>query len=469
MRLEPARTEREIAAYRAALAGRRAAVIGAGSSGMACVRLLREVGARVTLADALPVQQIRQQADEARALGAQVVGGVGHLAQIAGADLIVSSPGVPIDHPALVEARAAGIEVMGSIELAYRLCAAPIIAITGTNGKGTTCRVLAAMLAAAGIEHLLAGNIGRPLEGEVTRARPDAPAVVEVSSFQLEATVQFRPRVCCILNIAPDHLDRHRGMREYIAAKSRILANQRPEDFAIVNLDDELARQTSEAGAATKLSISTQWGLADAHVRGGEIVVSLWGREAAICPASDLPLRGRHHLANVLVAATGARLLGAAPQAIAKAIRAYRPPEHHMELVAELRGVAFINDTKATNPAAAVADLSALERPFVAIVGGKDKGGDFSELGRLLAQRARAVVLIGEAAGRIAQAMGPEGAAERAGTLAEAVRRAAELAEPGDAVILAPACSSFDMFEDYAHRGRVFREIVAGLASEAMG
>jgi len=378
----------------------------------------------------------------------------------------VSSPGVAFDHAALSEAHTQGIETFGTLELGYRLCPAPIIAITGTNGKGTTCRLLADMLAAAGIEHILAGNIGMPLADEVVRARPDTPAVVEVSSFQLEGIVDFRPRVASILNLAPDHLDRHPSLRDYVEAKARIFENQRPEDFAIINGEDALAGELSATSRATTLTVAVDYAQADAAIRCGMIAVSLWGEGIEICPAGDFPLRGRHHLANLLVAATIARLLGAAPAAIARAIRGYRPPEHHMEVAGEIAGVTFINDSKASNPAAAAADLGAMDRPFVAIVGGKDKGATFTALGRLLAERPRAVILIGEAAGRIAEAMGADAAPERATSLEDAIRRAAELAESGDAVIMAPACSSFDMFDDYAHRGRVFRETVAMLASE---
>jgi len=272
--------------------------------------------------------------------------------------------------------------------------------------------------------------------------------------------------VASILNLAPDHLDRHPSLRDYVEAKARIFENQRPEDFAIINSEDPLACELSATSRATTLTVAVDYAEADAAIRRGMIAVSLWGEGVEICPAGDFSRRGRHHLANVLVAATIARLLGAEPAAVARAIRGYRPPEHHMEVAGEIAGVTFINDSKASNPAAAAADLGAMDRPFVAIVGGKDKGADFTALGRLLAERPRAVILIGEAAGRIAEAMGEEAAPERASSLEEAIRRAAELAEPGDAVIMAPACSSFDMFDDYAHRGRVFRDTAAMLASE---
>lgn len=466
MRLEPAQTREQIEAFRASLAGRKVAVIGAGVSGRAAVCRLVEAGAQVLLADAKTPAEMAEAVREAQELGARVVGGFERLEQLGAVDLIVFSPGVPREHPALRAARAAGVECWGTLELGYRLCPSPIVAVTGTNGKGTTCRLLSDMLSAAGIHHILAGNIGTPLADEVGRAAPHMPAVVEVSSFQLEGIVDFRPRIAALLNIAPDHLDRHPTMRDYIRAKTRIFENQRPEDFAIVNGDDEMAYEVAKASRATRLMVSDGYEGADAAVLNGQITLMLWGRREVVGPASDFPLRGRHLRMNLLVAAVTARLLGAPVEAIAQAARNYRPPEHHLQGVGEIDGVEFINDSKATNPAAATADLEAMDRPFVAIVGGKDKGADFTRLGALLTERARAVILIGEAAERIALTLG-EVPYQRASTLEEAVAVAARLAVAGDAVIMAPACSSFDMFRDYAHRGHVFQQAVRRLAGEA--
>ncbi len=466
MRLQPTRTIEEIERYRARLAGRQVAVIGAGRSGMACLRVLARAGARVTLADLKPREALGAAGDEAGSLGATIVDRFEALGQLDAPDLIVSSPGVRSDHPALTAAAAAGIEAVGTLELSYRLCPSPVVAISGTNGKGTTCRLLSDMLERASIPHILAGNIGRPLADELERATPETVAVVEVSSFQLETTAAFRPRVSALLSLAPDHLDRHRDFAAYAAAKARLFENQRPEDFTVVNLEDERARRLAEPALATKLCVSLAGEPVDATVRGGVLVLRAWGRSEAICAAADFPLPGRHHLRNVLVAATCARLLGAPAGGIAEAVRGYEPPAHHMETVGEVRGVRFINDSKASNPSSAAADLEAMEQPFVAIVGGKDKGADFSALARLLSERPRAVVLIGESADRIAGSALNGAAFERAATLQEAVRRGMELARPGDAVIMAPACSSFDMFDDYEQRGEVFREAVRALSEE---
>lgn len=460
MRLEPARSECEIERFRASLDGRKVVVIGAGRSGIAAVRQLVRCGARVRLADIKERDELPEVVAEVEELGAKFVERFETLDQAEEADLVIPSPGVPRDHPALVAAREDGVELWGTLELGYRLCPAPIIAITGTNGKGTTCQLLAMMLAEAGFSQILAGNIGRPLTGQVDRATAETPAVVEVSSFQLESIVEFRPRVATVLNLAPEHLDRHGTLAEYSRMKARIFENQRSEDFVVVNADDGRARRLSEGSRASALAVSLQSDSLEGAVIGGELIVRLERRAERICPVDDLPLSGAHHQTNALVAAVIARLAGAPVGAIARAIRAYTPPRHHMQVVGEIDGVAFINDSKASNPEAAVADLAALERPFVAIVGGKDKGGDFTALGRLLGERARAVILIGEAAERIMAEIGERPIVERAGSLSEAVRRATELARPGDAVIMAPACSSFDMFRDYEHRGELFEETV---------
>lgn len=466
MRLEPVRSELEIEQFRASLHGRRVLVIGAGRSGMAALEQLVRCGARVSLSDVKGRDELPEIIAKVEALGADFIERFETLDQAPETELVIPSPGVPCDHPALVTARENGIELWGTLELGYRLCPAPIIAITGTNGKGTTCRLLANMLEEADIAHILAGNIGQPLSGQVDGATAETPAVVEVSSFQLESIVDFRPRVAAVLNLAPEHLDRHQTFAEYARVKARIFENQRPEDFVVVNADDERARRLSEASRADALAVSTVSDSLQGAVIGGYLTVRTHGRTERVCPIDDLALRGAHHRINALVAAVIARLAGAPAEAIARAIRAYEPPRHHMQVVREIGGVAFINDSKASNPEAAVADLTSMERPFVAIVGGREKGGDFSALGRLLAERARAVILIGEAAERIAAEIGPRRTADRADSLSDAIARAAQIARPGDAVIMAPACSSFDMFNDYEHRGERFEQIVHELSGE---
>jgi len=465
MMLKPPVSGNEIEAYRTELAALRVGIIGAGRSGMACLRLLGRLAAETVLADVKPLEELRAEAEQAEALGAAVVPEFTQLQQLPELDLMIVSPGIRRDHPAVTEARDRRIEVIGELELAYRLCAGPIIAVTGTNGKGTCCRLLSEMLELGGVPQLLAGNIGLPLAERVREASPDTAVVVEVSSFQLETIVRFRPRVAVLLNLLPDHLDRHEDLDEYIAAKSRVFENQTDEDFAVVNLDDPIATRMAHASRATVLGVSLVNSDAAGHLEGDNLVVALEGAAEHVCAAGDFPLPGRHHATNALAAAVVARLLGVEPQQMAAAVRHYEPPGHHMEHVAEIAGVDFISDSKACNPSAALADLATLEQPFVAIVGGKDKGMDFRGLGEFLRERARRVVLIGEAADRIAEAMG--GAApERADSMEAAVTRARQLAQPGDAVVLAPGCSSFDMFNDAGDRGDIFSQIVRVLADE---
>ncbi len=462
MRLKPVRSTDEVEAYRASLRGREVVVIGAGRSGLATTRRLAEAGAHVRLADAKPLVELPVAAEQVTRWGAGIIPQFERFDQIADADLVISSPGIAWEHPALVEARARDTETFGTFEFAWRLCASPVVAVTGTNGKGTVCRMLSDMLEHAGIRHILAGNIGLPLAEKLDATAPGVAAILEVSSFQLETIVLFRPRIATLLNVTPDHLDRHPSYAAYTSAKARIFENQRPEDVAIINNDDAPSRQIAEATLAHKLRVSLESEMLQGGVHAGEFFLRVAGETERICPVTDLRLRGRHHVTNTLVAALMARLLGAPAGAMAAAISAYEPPAHHMEIAGEVGDVLFINDSKASNPDSAVADLRAMERPYVAIVGGKDKGAEFTELGKLLGGAPRAVILIGEAADRIEQSMAG-GSPERARTLEEAVQRGYELAEAGDAVIMAPACSSFDMFRDYEQRGEVFRQAVQAL------
>ncbi len=450
--MKSVRSQAEIAAYRDALSGMSVAVIGAARSGVACAELLVEIGARVTLADVKPA------ADLSVVEGAALLGDFTSFDQLPPTDLMIISPGIPATHPALPDARAAGVEVIGTLEFAWRLCPAPVVAVTGANGKGTCCRLISDMLTRGDVPNILAGNIGVPLARELADASPESVAVVEVSSFQLESIVDFRPRVALMLNLAPEHLDRHADFREYVQAKARVFENQTPDDFALVNLDDLLCRYLAEGSRARRLTIGLGARDADARVEGGRVLVTLDGLTVDVCAADAFPLPGRHHVSNILHAALVARLLDVDAGDIAAAVNEYEPPAHHMQVAAEIGGVVFYNDSKASNPPAAVADLSGLDRPYIAIVGGRGKGADFAELGELLAREAKAVILIGESAETIARAMGEGAALERAATLEEAIARGFELAASGDAVIMAPACSSFDMFDSYAHRGDVFMQ-----------
>ncbi|MES1164802.1 MAG: UDP-N-acetylmuramoyl-L-alanine--D-glutamate ligase [Verrucomicrobiota bacterium] len=451
------------------LANKRVLVVGLGRSGIAAAQLCAARGARVTVTDK------RSAADLAAAAGALPASVTRELGghrrdTFTGADLIVLSPGVP-EIPELVAARAAGVAVTGELELASRFVTAPVVAVTGTNGKSTTTTLAGDMLRATGHPSFVGGNLGEPLAEAVgtPAAREGGFCVVEASSFQLETVETFRPRVAVLLNITADHLDRYEGMDGYAAAKARIFAAQTAAEFALVNADDPIAMRAAAAAPSRQLQFSIVRSLGEgAWLRAGELIVQLPGQPVESYPA-DLPwLAGqRHNQANALAALLAARLAGA-PQETARAgLLAFRPLAHRMELVAEVDGVAYYDDSKGTNVGAVVAALDGFPRPVVLIAGGRDKGGDYGPLAEVMARVGRGAVLIGEAADKIQAALQGRVAVDRAASLEAAVTAAHQRARRGDAVVLSPACSSFDMFRDYAHRAEVFRAAVARLAQEA--
>ena len=443
--------------------GLRVTVGGAASSGIAAAVLLASRGARVTLSDAKATVP-----GEARlaALGVQVEAGGNRPETFSGADLVVLSPGVPVQQPFVKAAREAGVPVIGEIELASRWLKGRVVAITGTKGKSTTTTLTGRMLEASGIRAVTGGNIGRPLSAQVEESTPETVHVVEVSSFQLETIERFHPWVAAIVNFSPDHLDRHSGVEDYAAAKARVFENQGSGDWAVVNADDDGARRVAADARAMR-----RWFGFDAVAEGitvddGWVVERLDGRVTRLAPVSALQVRGRHILADVLAAAAVARLAGATPAAVTAAVEGFRGLEHAMELAGEVDGVRFVNDSKATNVAAARQAFESVDGGLVAIVGGRYKGGDFRDLRTPLAGRARGVVAIGEARPLIEEALAGVAPVVAAGSMEEAVRAAYAIARPGGTVVLAPACSSFDMFADYAERGRRFKEAVARLARE---
>jgi UDP-N-acetylmuramoylalanine--D-glutamate ligase len=446
--------------------GRRVVVLGAGRSGVAAARLLAARGARVV------VSEIRPAFDEAPVLEAAGIGVEtgGHRPEtLLGADLIVLSPGVSPWQPVLDEARRAGIPITGELELAWRWVRGRVIAITGTKGKSTTTTLVGRMLAEGGVRALVGGNIGVPLSAQVADSAPDAVHVIEASSFQLETTEAFRPDIAVFLNFSPDHLDRHRSVEEYAAAKVRIFANQTAADLAIVNAEDAQVMAWAAQGRARRRSFAVgSVPEAGVGIAGEWIVGRDPGRpETRLVPLAAVRVPGRHLLADVLAAAAVAEALGVTPEAIARAVEGFRGLEHALEVVAEVGGVRFVNDSKATNVEAARRALEAFPTGVVAIMGGRYKGGDLAELRDPLARRGAGVVLIGEARPLFRAALAGAVPIEEAETMADAVRRARALAPPGGVVLLAPACASFDMFRDYADRGRAFKAEVARLAREA--
>jgi UDP-N-acetylmuramoylalanine--D-glutamate ligase len=429
---------------------------------------LKARGARVTVSEAKGPEDLSDQIPALLDQGIAVETGGHGDRTFQEKDLIVVSPGVPVDAPLLVQARALGESVIGEIELAARFLPGRIVAITGSNGKTTTTSLAGEILTAAGFSALVGGNIGTPAISLVDRATRDSVIMLEVSSFQLETIDKFRPKIAVVLNVTPDHLDRHRTVQAYVDAKARIFENQHGDDFAVLNADDPTCVSMGTRTRAQVFWFSLQKEVErGAWVRDGNIVF----RDAAglekkvqreIMQVSEIPLKGAHNVENVLAAICVASLMGCAPEQIREAVTSFRAVEHRLEYVATIRGVDYYNDSKATNVDATIKAIESFPASIHLILGGKDKGSDYSVLNELLRQRVKRVYTIGAAAEKIeSQIKGVE--VVRAESLENALRKANGLAEPGDVVLLAPACSSFDQFKSYEHRGRVFKEIVQGL------
>ena len=443
------------------VSGQKVLVVGAARSGVAAAHLLVRRGARVTLTDRKP--QIPQAA-ELRAAGVGLELG-GHVpATFETSHLIVLSPGVPADLPEIVRARAAGVHVIGELELASRWLRGPIVAITGTKGKSTTTTLVGRMLEAAGRRVLVGGNIGFPVSAQVDDSTAETVHVIEASSFQLETTETFRPWIAALLNFSPDHLDRHPDEASYAAAKVRIFTNQRPQDWAVVNADSPEAMQMAHNVRARVVTFGVEEP-ADIHVGRGFVWQRTSEGDIPLLPVAAVQLQGRHMLSNVAAATAISHLAGASGASLAKALDGFRGLEHVMETVASRGGVRFVNDSKATNVDAAAKSIESFDK-VVAIIGGKYKGGDFSNLAEPLRRHGRAVVAIGEARPMVKEALKDVVPILEAESLGEAVRKAWDVAVPDGVVLLAPACSSFDMFADYAERGRKFKDEVRKLINE---
>ncbi len=443
-------------------------VVGLGKSGVASALFLQSRGAHVTVSDAKPQDQLGEEIPILLDHGIAVETGGHGERTFRGQDLIVVSPGVPVDSPPLVQARALGELVIGEIELASQFLPKSIVAITGSNGKTTTTTLAGEILVAGGFPTVVGGNIGTPAISLVERATADTVVVLEVSSFQLETIRTFRPKVAVVLNVTPDHLDRHRNFAAYADAKARIFENQRAEDFAVLNSDHPVCEQLAgRAGTQVFWFSRKKEAQQGVYVRDGRILFGDATGQREIMPVSEIPLKGAHNLENTLAAVCVGALMRCETESIRKAVREFKAVEHRLEYVATIRGVEYYNDSKATNVDATIKALESFSANVHLILGGKDKDSDYTLLNDLLRQRVKRVYTIGAAAEKIESQI--KGAAEidHPETLEKAVQRAAATAQAGDIVLLAPACASFDQFQNYEHRGRVFKEVVHALATEA--
>jgi UDP-N-acetylmuramoylalanine--D-glutamate ligase len=453
------------------LAGDRVVVVGLARSGIAAAEHLARRGAQVVAVDLKPAGQLPPEVLRLEQGGVRLELGEHRRETFTGASLVVVSPGVPWDLPELQAARAAGVPVIAELELGFRELQGRVAAITGTKGKSTTTAALGAMLRESGGDVRVGGNIGQAVTSLLEGATPESVFVLEVSSFQLEGTDTFHPEVALFLNLSPDHLDRHPTFEDYAEAKARIFRNQEPSDWAVVNADDPGVMALARRGPARLLPFTAAGPVAEgAFFAEGEGRLRLSSVEETLFRRDDVLVPGAHLAVDLLAAAAGARLMGATPAEIARAVRSFRGVEHVLERVDEIGGVAFFNDSKATNVDAARRSLEAFPGPLLPILGGHYKGGDFGELAPALKERARAVLAIGEARERILAALGGVVPVLDCGSsMREAVERAYREARPGDTVLLAPACASFDMFRDYAERGKAFKEEVARLKRSVEG
>jgi UDP-N-acetylmuramoylalanine--D-glutamate ligase len=454
-------------AYLATLAGRRVGVVGLARSGIAAAGLLREAGAHVVATDARAPGALGAAVRALEALGVRLV--AAEADPLRDVEMVVVSPGVPLDGAQLAPARRRGVPIIGELELGWRASEAAAVAITGTNGKTTTTALAGALLARQGGPVLVAGNIGTPLAAGATRVPAAGWLVLEVSSFQLETIEAFRPRVAAVLNVTPDHLDRHRTLAAYAAAKARIFENQEPADAAVLNDDDPGARALAPSVRAHLIWFSRRHELPHGlFLQDGWIVARLDGVTERICPLAEIALRGAHNIENALAAAACARWLGVPPAVIREGVAAFRAVAHRIEPVRELDGVAYFNDSKGTNVESTIRALESFAEPVVLIAGGKGKGQDFAPLARAARGKITRAVLMGEDAPRLAEAFARESVAiTRSASLAEALAAARAAARPGAVILLSPACASFDMFDNYEHRGDVFKQLVQGLGPEA--
>ncbi|HEY6968833.1 MAG TPA: UDP-N-acetylmuramoyl-L-alanine--D-glutamate ligase [Candidatus Angelobacter sp.] len=449
------------------LKDKRVLVVGLGRSGVAAALFLQDHGARVSVSDTKSEAQLEKELPALLDRGIPLETGQHSERTFRDQDLIVVSPGVPSDQPQLQHARAMGIPVIGEVELAFRFLQGKVIAITGSNGKTTTTTLVGEILSKSGKKTLVGGNIGTPVISLAGKSSPEHLLVLEISSFQLETIEQFRPWIATILNITPDHLDRHRTFQAYIDAKARIFENQQAGDFGLLNADDPTSVALKDKIKGSAFWFSRKQPVENGtYVRDGQIIFRSPGQDTSVLPITDIQLKGAHNLENVLAAVCVSMVAGCQAQQVRQAVAEFQGVEHRLEPVATIHGVSYYNDSKATNVDATIKALESFPGNIHIILGGKDKGSDYTVLVPLLRERAKAAYLIGAATEKIAEQIKGATRLVYSGTLDHAVRQASDAAASGDIVLLAPACASFDQFENYEQRGRIFKQLVHALAEK---
>ncbi len=444
---------------------KRVLVVGIARSGVAVAKFLAGRGTRVVLTDMKTREELADTIKEVPD-SVEIMAGVYPEYKSGDFDFLVVSPGVPLTIPPIRRASALGVPVFSELELAYRFARSPIVAITGTNGKTTTTTLIGEIFKSAGMKTCVGGNIGLPLALEVERYGPDDVIVAEVSSFQLECIDKFKPKVGILLNFTPDHLDRHGTMENYIAAKTRIYENQDSGDFTVLNYDDQEVRALSAKTPGRVIFFSRKHKLEEGiFVEDGQITVRFDGDARQVCPVREVFIKGAHNLENALAAVGAAYVMGVPAAVIGRVLREFRGVAHRLELVDEINGVRYVNDSKGTNPDASIKALEAYDEPIVLLAGGRNKGSDFTEFAHKVREKVRCLIILGECRDEIREAAEKAGFHEirEAFSFDEAVGIAAREAKPGEIVLLSPACASWDMFRNFEERGERFKEIVREL------
>ena len=446
--------------------GKKVSVFGMARSGMAVARLLSKNGADVFVTDVKEEKELHSEIEELKKLNILFQTGSHSQKAISHKDYIVLSPGISSDIPILRNAQDIGVPLFSEIEVAFWLCQAQIVGITGSNGKTTTTALVGEILKEDKRECQVAGNIGVPFSSVVEDVSPQGIIVLEISSFQLENIEEFKPEVAALLNVSPDHLDRYPDLKSYSEAKLRIFENQTSQDFALFNLDDDYSMKIKEHPIAQEIFFSTAREVErGTFIKNGEMFLRFGGKTEKIMDSEEIGIKGPHNLSNAACACAITGVLGAKKESISKALRNFKGVEHRLEQVKVISGIRFVNDSKATNVSSLWYALKSIPEPVLLIAGGRDKGGDFTQLREIARKKLKGLILLGEAKRKIDQALGDVVKPVLVDSLEEGVKKAYKMASPGECVLLSPGCASFDMFENYEHRGRIFKSVVNQLNS----